>query len=111
MIFAVDLSKDRTVQLIADEVEVTENGFGGQIVTFYRYMDDLNAKDDNGHVYAKFNNRAIVGSCYLDKIKCYRVVSGISDDEFEILNREGLFASLGYMAEESGEDGLEEITT
>lgn len=111
MVFAVDLSKDRTVQLIADVVEVTENGFGGQIVTFYRYKDDLNAKDKNGHTYANFNNKVNVGSYYLDKIKGYRVVSGITDEEFEILNREGLFASLGYEIEESGEDGLEEITT
>ena len=111
MVFAVDLSKDRTVQLIADVVEVTENGFGGQIVTFYRYKDDLNAKDKNGHTYANFDSKINVGSYYLDKIKGYRVVSGISDDEFEILNREGLFASLGYVIEESGEDGLEEITT
>ena len=107
MVFAVDISKDRTVQLIADEVIVTENGFGGQIVTFYRHEDDLNAKDKNGHTYANFNNRVNVGSYYLDKIKGYRVVSGLSDEEFVALNREGIYASLGYELVDEDEGGEE----
>lgn len=110
MVFAVDISKDRTVQLVADNVEVTENGFGGQIVTFYRYEDDLKAKDENGHTYANFNNKVNVGSYYLDKIKGYRIVSGLSDEEFVLINRDMFFGSMEYKYE-GDDDDLEEIPT
>lgn len=109
MIFAVDLSKNRTVQLIADEVSVKGNGYGGQIVTFYKIADDLEARDKQGHIYADFNARMNVGSYYLDKILGYRIVSGLSDEEFVALNREGIYASMGYELVEDDEGG-EEVT-
>ena len=107
MIFAVDLSKNRTVQLIADEVSVKDNGYGGQIVTFYKITDNLEARDKQGHIYADFNARINVGSYYLDKICGYRVVSGLSDEEFAELNREGIFASMGYELVDEDEGGEE----
>ena len=107
MIFAVDLSEDRTVQLIADEVSVKDNGYGAQIVTFYKVADDLNAKDEQGHIYANFNAKMNVGSYYLDKICGYRVVSGLSDEEFVALNREGIYASMGYELVDDDEGGEE----
>ena len=107
MIFAVDLSEDRTVQLIADEVSVKDNGYGGQIVTFYKITDDLEARDKQGHIYADFNARVNVGSYYLDKILGYRIVSGLSDEEFVALNREGIYASMGYELVDEDEGGEE----
>ena len=107
MIFAVDLSKNRTVQLIADEVSVKDNGYGGQIVTFYKITDDLEARDKQGHIYADFNARINVGSYYLDKICGYRVVSGLSDEELVALNREGIFSSMGYELVDEDEGGEE----
>ena len=107
MIFAVDLSEDRTVQLIADEVSVKDNGYGAQIVTFYKITDDLKARDKQGHIYADFNARINVGSYYLDKILGYRIVSGLSDEEFVALNREGIYASLGYELVDGDESGEE----
>ena len=107
MIFAVDLSKNRTVQLIADEVSVKDNGYGGQIVTFYKITADLDAKDEQGHIYANFNAKMNVGSYYLDKICGYRVVLGLSDEEFVALNREGIYASMGYELVDEDEGGEE----
>lgn len=108
MVFAVDLSEDRTVQLIADEVSVKDNGYGAQIVTFYKIADDLKAKDKQGHTYANFNARMNVGSYYLDKICGYRVVSGLNDEEFVTLNREGIYSSMGYELVDEDE-GDEEV--
>ena len=113
MVFAVDISKDRTVQLIADEVEIIENGFGGQIVKFYTIADDLEARDSKGHIYADFNARTLIASYYLDKIKGFRQVAGILDSEYSFINREGIFESVGMIDplledEDGGE--CEEIT-
>ena len=108
MVFAVDISKDRTVQLLADEVVIDENGFGGQIVKFYTISDDLQARDKNGHVYADFNARTLVGSFYLDKIKGFRVVSGVLDEEYEWMNRAGIFESVGIVDPLTMEDDGDE---
>lgn len=107
MIFAVDLSNDRTVQLIADEVSVKDNGYGAQIVTFYKVTDDLKARDNQGHIYADFNARVNVGSYYLDRILGYRIVSGLSDEEFVALNRENIYGSMGYELVDEDESGEE----
>lgn len=113
MVFAVDITKDRTVQLVADEVEIVENGYGGQIVKFYTISDNLEARDSKGHIYADFNARTLIASYYLDKIKGFRQVTGISDSEYAFINREGIFESIGIIDplledEDGGE--CEEIT-
>ena len=110
MVFAVDISKDRTVQLVADEVEIENNGYGGMLVKFYNKVNNLEARDKNGHIYADFNTRVVVGAYYVDRIKGYRIVSGLSDEEFAEINRDMIFSSMGYECEDD-EDGLEEITT
>lgn len=114
MVFAVDISKDRTVQLIADEVVIDDNGFGGQIVKFYTISDDLEARDKNGHIYADFSARTLVGSFYLDKVKGFRQVAGIADAEYAWMNREGIFESVGMVdplaeEEEDGDDYEEAV--
>lgn len=108
MVFAVDISKDRTVQLIADEVAIENNGYGGMLVKFYNKVDNLEARDRNGHIYADFDARVVVGAYYIDRIKGYRIVSGISDEEFVALNREGIYASMGYELVDEDE-GDEEV--
>ena len=113
MVFAVDISKDRTVQLIADEATIEDNGFGGQIVKFYIISDDLEARDKQGHIYANFDTRKLVGSYYIDKTKGFRVVSGITDEEFMELNRVGIYSSIGGLLgneeEENGDETYESI--
>jgi hypothetical protein len=113
MVFAVDISKDRTVQLVADEVEIVENGYGGQIVKFYTISDDLKARDKNGHIYADFGARTLVASYYLDKIRGFRQVEGILDSEYAFMNRAGIFESMGMvdplMEDEDGGE-CEEVT-
>lgn len=107
MIFAVDISKNRTVQLIADGVEIENNGYGAMLVKFYKKVDNLEARDKNGHIYADFNARLTVGAYYIDRIKGYRIVSGLSDEEFVALNREGIYASMGYELTDEDEGGEE----
>lgn len=107
MVFAVDLTENKTVWLIADEVSVKNNGYGGQIATFYKVTDNLKARDEQGHIYADFNARINVGSYYLDRICGYRVASGIKDEEFEALNREYFFDSAEYEITDDDEGGEE----
>ena len=110
MVWEVTTIDNENICFVADKMKIIPNGQGGNLAVFYSNVFDSNSKDKNGHIYANITDE-LIAAYYLDNIIGVKRVSGILDTEFEWLNREGLFASLGYTVEEDGEDGLEEITT
>lgn len=106
MVWEVTTIGNENICFVADKMKIVPNGQGGNLAVFYSNVFDSNSKDKNGHIYANITDE-VMAAYYLDNIIGVKRVSGLSDEEFAELNREGIFSSMGYELVDEDEGGEE----